>query len=65
MVINKNASKIYKFCVLQVVFSSLKLVGTVFVSLSYESIISSHVIAQSSIILAKLFPFSQLNVAEF
>ena len=37
---------------------SLKLVGTVFVS----SMISSHEITESSIILAKYFPFSQLHV---
>ena len=49
MVISKKASKIYKFFVLQVTFFSLKLVGKVFVSF----IISSHVITESSTILAK------------
>ena len=53
MVINKNASKIYKFCVLQVAFLSFKFVGTV------HSIISSHIIAESIIILVKYFPFSE------
>ena len=38
--INKNASKIYKFCVLQINFFSLKFVGIVFVPLSYDSITS-------------------------
>ena len=61
MVINKKASKIYKFCVLQVIFFSLEFVGTVFVS----SLISSHLITESSIILAEYFPFSQLHAAEF
>ena len=41
-------------------FFSLK-----FVSSSYDSIISSHIIAESSIILAKYFPFSQLHVAVY
>ena len=50
-----------KFCVLQVAFFSLKFLGTVFVS----PIISSQVIAESSIILANYFPFSQLHVAGF
>ena len=35
------------------------------VSSSYDSIISSHVITESSIILAKYFPFSQLHVEGF
>ena len=59
MVINENASKIYKFCVLQVAFFSLKFVYLV------SFIISSHVITESSIKLAKYFPFSQLQVEEF
>ena len=49
MVISKKASKTCTFFVLQVTFFLLKLVGTLFVS----SIISSHVITESSIILAK------------
>ena len=60
MVIYKNASKIQKFCILQVAFFSLK-----FVSLSYDSVISSHVIIESSIILTKYFPFSRLHEEEF
>ena len=38
---------------------------TVFVFFIYDSIISSHIIAESSVVLAKYFPFSQLHVAEF
>ena len=48
-----------KFCVLQFTLLSFKFVGTV------SSIVSPHIIAESSIILAKYFPFLQLNVAEF
>ena len=44
---NKNVSKILKFCVLQVIFFI-----KVFVC-------SSHIRAESSIIIAKYFPFSQ------
>ena len=36
-----------------------------FVSSSYDSIVSSHIIAKSSIILAKYFSFPQLHVAVF
>ena len=49
MVINKEASKIYIFFILQVTFLSLNLVGTVFneidflETVSFASIISSHV----------------------
>ena len=49
-----------KFCVLQVAFFSLK-----FVSSSYDSITSSHLIAELPIILAKYFLFSQLHAEEF
>ena len=62
MVINKKASKIYKFFVSQIVFFSIKFCVTIFVS---SSIISSHVIVESSIMLAKYFPFLQLHVAWF
>ena len=61
MVINNKASKIYKLVVLQVVFSSLKFFETAFV----VSMISSSLINESSIILAKYLPFSQLHVARF
>ena len=44
-------------------FFSLKFVGTVFISSPYDSITSSHVITESSIILAKYLSFSQLLVA--
>ena len=62
MVINKEDSKVQKFFVLQIAFLSIKFVLTVFVS---SSITSSHVITESSIILAKYLPFSQLQVAGF
>ena len=65
ILINKNASKIYKFFVLHVVFFSLKFVGTVFVSLSDDSMISVHKNAESSKILAKYYPLLQLHVAGF
>ena len=66
MLINKNASKICN--VFTGCFFSLKFVGTVVTSLydlGSASIISSHVIAESSILLAKYFGFLQLHVAEF
>ena len=40
-------------------------VSLTFVSPSYDIITSSQIIAESSIILAKYFPFSQLHVAGF
>ena len=50
-------------------FFSLKFVGAVFVFESYKlasaSIISSHVIAESSIVLPKYIPLLQLHVAGF
>ena len=49
-----------KICVLQVAFFSLK-----FVSSSYDSITSSHLIAELPIILAQYFLFSQLHAEEF
>ena len=61
MVINKKASKIYKFFVSQVTFLSLKFIVTVFV----VSIISSHLTTEWSIILPKDLPFLQLHVAGF
>ena len=54
--------KYKKICVLQVVSFSLKYVWVVFVC---ASIISSHLITESSIIVAKYFPISQLHVARF
>ena len=59
MVINKNASEIKKFFVLHIALFSLKFVVTAFVS---SSIISLHVITESSTKLAKYFPFLQLYV---
>ena len=53
-----------KHYILQVAFFSLKFVGIVSVSSSYDSITSSH-IAELSIILAKYFPFSQKHAAGF
>ena len=32
---------------------------------SYDSIVSSHIIAESSKVLTKYFPFSQLHIAGF
>ena len=46
-------------------FFSLEFVGAVFVSLSYDSIISAHVMTESSIIIAKYLPFLQLNTGGF
>ena len=37
----------------------------IFISSSYDSITSSQIVTESSIIHAKYFPFSQLHVAEF
>ena len=48
------ASKIYKFCVLQITFFSLKFVWTVFISST-----------ELSSILAKYFTFSQLHLGGF
>ena len=45
MVINKKTSKIFKFFVLQIAFFSLKFAVTAF---AFSSIISSHVITESS-----------------
>ena len=63
MVINKKTSKLLKFDASQVIFFSLKFVEIFFVFSSYHSITSSQIIAESSIILARYFPFSQLHVA--
>ena len=57
VVINNKASKIYNSFILQVTYFSLKFVGTVCVVFK----ISSHVIIESSIILAKYLPFSKQN----
>ena len=55
--------------VLQVVFPSLKFVSLYDLAPSFDSasvsITSSHIITESSIILAKYFPFSQSHVAGF
>ena len=57
--------KYKNFCVLQVAFFfSLRSVGIVFV-FSHDPITLSQIIVESSIILAKYFPFSQLHVAGF
>ena len=65
MVINKEASKIYQLWVLKVIFFSLKFVGIVFISSLYDFVTSSQIIADSPIILAKYFLFSQIHVAGF
>ena len=49
-----------EFCILQVAFFSLKFTGIV-----VDSIISSHLIAESFIAFAKYFPFSQQHIKEF
>ena len=58
--------KCRNFVIYRLLFS-LKFVGTVFVSLLHNlalaSINSSHVITESSIILAKYLPFVQLHIA--
>ena len=51
----------YKNCI----FFASKFVGTVFVCSFYDSVTSSHVITESSVILAKYFLFWQLHVAGF
>ena len=64
IVINKKASKISKYFVLQVAFLSSKFVGTVFVGTVFVVfIIQSHVITELSAILAKYLLFLQLHVA--
>ena len=60
-IVIKKTSEIWKFFVLQVTFFSLKFVGNVFVS----SIISSHIITVSSVVLPKYLLFLQLQVAGF
>ena len=64
LILIKREVKVDFFCFTGCNFL-LKFVGTVSVSSSYDSIISSHVITESSIILAKYFLFSQLCVVEF
>ena len=62
MVINKRASKMLKFVevhFLRTYFVEVLLVGMVFV----VSIISSHIISESPIILPTHLPFLQLNFA--
>ena len=58
------SAKYKNFAFYRLLFS-LKFVGFVFASSSYDSIISSRVIAESSIIFAKYFPFSQLHIEGF
>ena len=80
-VINKNASKIWKYFILQITFFSLKFAGivlfeiafvlTVFVGAAFAGIllvtstISSHVITESPVILSKYLPFSEVHVLGF
>ena len=58
MVIDKKVSEKIENFVLQVIF-----LGIVFVSSA--SMILSHMITESCILLAKYFPFSQLHVPGF
>ena len=64
-VINKKTRKMRKFCVLQVIFFSLKLVGIAFIFSSYDYLTSSHIITESTIILPKDFPFLLLHAEGF
>ena len=60
--------KYRNFALFHVVFFSLKFVlsyDLASASSLYDSITSSHIIAESSIILAKYFPLPQLHVAGF
>ena len=64
MVINKRATKIQKF--VEALFVGTVDAGTVVVGIVFVSfVISSQVITESSTILAKYLPFSQLHVAGF
>ena len=51
----------YRNFVFYMLLFSLKFIGIVLVS----SIILSHVLTESSVILAKYFPFAQVHVARF
>ena len=55
----------HRKCVFRATYFSLKFVAIVFISLSCDSITSSQIILESSIILTKYSPFSQLHVAGF
>ena len=59
MAINEKANKIYKF--VEVLFVRTAFVGTVFA----VSIISSAVMTETSVRLAKYLPFSQIHVSGF
>ena len=74
MVINEKMCEIKKFSFLQFTFYSLTFVGTVFVEVisvevvfirTFTSILSSHIITESPIILPKYLPFSQVRVLGF
>ena len=60
----KMQAKYRNLCVTGSCFP-LKIVGTIFVFLLYDSVISSHVITESSIIFAKYLPLSQLHEERF
>ena len=63
--------KYSSFVFYSLLFFSLKIVGNVFVSLSFDLAsasaftVPSHLIAEPSTVLAKYFPFSQLHGAGF
>ena len=65
----KRKVKYRNFLVLEIAFFALIFIVTVFVSSSYDlssaSIISSYVITELHIILAKYLPFLQVHVAGF
>ena len=64
MVITKKASKTQKFFFSQILFFGIAFAFLLF-DLNSRSIISSHVVTESSIILAKYFRFSQLHASGF
>ena len=57
IVINKNTSNIYKFCVFQVDFYSLKFIWIVL--FSFGSIIPSYIINDLSIMLSRYLPYKK------
>ena len=57
--------KFYNFVYFFLVKICWNLLKLVFAFLSYDFITSSHIIAESFIILAKYFPFSQLHIEGF
>ena len=71
MVIDKKVGRIYKFFILQTNFFSLKFVGILFVGTAFVrtpfavSVISLHIVTESSTMLPAHLSFSQLHVVGF